>query len=70
VKKTILAIQIAFGFTLCGVFLWAWLYRLPLPEVHYPDGSQPIGWHFALVAVGVGLASQYLSRLIFKRFSH
>jgi hypothetical protein len=70
VKKTMLAIQIAFGFVLCGIILWAWLYYLPLPEVHYPDGSQPIGWHSAVAALGVAVASQYLSRLIFRKLGH
>ena len=46
-KKIIVAMQVAFGFMLCWIILWAWLYYLPLPKVRYPDGSQPIGWHSA-----------------------
>jgi hypothetical protein len=70
VKKIMLAMQIASGFMLCWIFLWAWFCYFPLPEIRYPDGSQPIGWHSALVALGVALASQYLSRLFFRRLGH
>jgi hypothetical protein len=62
--------QIAFGFILCWCVLLAWLHsRVPLWEVRYPDGSQPIGWHSAIAVLGVLLISQYLSRLIFSRFT-
>ena len=69
-KKTMLAIQITLGFMLCWFILWAWLYYVPLPEVQYPDRSEAIGWHFALVALGVALASQYLSHLFFRKLGH
>jgi hypothetical protein len=35
---------------------------IPLWEVRYPDGSQPIGWHTVMIAVIVFLLSQYLFR--------
>lgn len=69
-KKAALAMQVAFGLILCIGIVWAWLYSsIPLWEVHYPDGSQPIGWHTAIIAVIIFLISQYLSRLIFRRFT-
>jgi hypothetical protein len=62
--------QMAFGLLLCIALLWAWLYSpVPLWEVTYPDGSQPIGWHSGVAALSVLLVCQYLSRLIFKRFT-
>jgi hypothetical protein len=69
VKKAALAMQVAFGLILCVAILWLWLYYFPLWEVTYPDGSQPIGWHSAIAALGVLLVCQYLSRLIFRRFT-
>lgn len=69
VKKDILAMQVVFGFLLCIAILWAWLHSpVPLVEATYPDGSQPIGWHSGVAALGVLLMCQYLSHLIFKRF--
>lgn len=67
-KKAALAMQVAFGLILCVIILWAWLYSpIPLWEVRYLDGSQPIGWHTATVIIL--LVSQYLSRIIFRRFT-
>ena len=42
-KKIIVAMQVAFGFMLCWIILWAWLYYLPLPEVSYPVLNQSAG---------------------------
>ena len=70
VKKAALAIQVVFGLILCIVIVWAWLYSpVPLWEVHYPDGSQPIGWHTGIIVVMILGVCQYLSRLIFRRLA-
>lgn len=69
-KKAALAMQVAFGLILCVIILWAWLYSpIPLWEVRYPHGSQPIGWRTATVAVIILLVSQYLSRIIFRQLT-
>jgi len=69
--KLRIVVQIIVGIIFGVLILWAWTNSpVPLWEISRTDGSYLFGWRSSLAAVGVAIASQYLSWLMMRTLKH
>lgn len=65
--KLRIVVQIISGLIFAILILWAWTKSpVPLWEISRMDGSYFFGWRSSLAAIGVAIASQYLSWLMLR----